>query len=444
MSKLKLFVSHSSRLDDVDGHGLPLQHNWELLQQTCKAIRAAYGDSIEILVDQDEKGLYPGVDWERRLNEWIADCHAAIILFSKRALESSTWVQKEATVLSWRREVEDGFTLIPVPLEGQCSIQDLQQDIWATLRIDKSQCPKAASGPDDILDAVKLAIGEPSALKLNAHKTPFGRLEAVVSRILTEAHEETLEEAWGNLEEIEDKPSYQPDRKLRFSVALTQYLFRDGEKCLSAFQRVLGKLEPKLSKARAKELFEYLRALWVEPAAAGGILSGLKHKLPVALNGRLVCYNDKLLDTQCYTAERFLERAWPGPKLHKIVSVEGMKPAEEIKAEIRRSCLGELPPFIDAETQDREINRDPKTLVLVISALSDQGGLPDPRQLAEVSQIYSHYKKIVVIFNLGGCALQTLPATVQPVEPPLDCACESAAFQRERLAKDFLNTYTSE
>jgi len=70
MAALKLFISHSSRLDDVDAGGLPLQHNWDLLKATCDKLKAHYGDRIEILIDLD---LQTGDTWDRRLNEWLAE-----------------------------------------------------------------------------------------------------------------------------------------------------------------------------------------------------------------------------------------------------------------------------------------------------------------------------------------------------------------------------------
>ena len=50
MTALKLFVSHSSRLDDVEHQYTHNDHNWELLDDTCHAIHDYYGDRVEVLV----------------------------------------------------------------------------------------------------------------------------------------------------------------------------------------------------------------------------------------------------------------------------------------------------------------------------------------------------------------------------------------------------------
>ena len=76
MPRLKLFVSHSSRLDDIDHSHADEDHNWRLLGETCAAIRNHYGDRVDVLVDKD--GLIPGNDWEHHLNTWLAECHVAV------------------------------------------------------------------------------------------------------------------------------------------------------------------------------------------------------------------------------------------------------------------------------------------------------------------------------------------------------------------------------
>jgi hypothetical protein len=62
MAALKLFISHSSRLRPADAGDDQAQRNWQLLQATCKTLKDAYREKIEILVDH--AGLHPGDDWE--------------------------------------------------------------------------------------------------------------------------------------------------------------------------------------------------------------------------------------------------------------------------------------------------------------------------------------------------------------------------------------------
>jgi len=92
MAALRIFISHSSCLRDSDAGNAQAEDNWRLLQKTCAALAAHYGEAIEILVDYD--GLQPGDRWEQCSDEWLYDCHAAVILLSKRAVGESNWVRK--------------------------------------------------------------------------------------------------------------------------------------------------------------------------------------------------------------------------------------------------------------------------------------------------------------------------------------------------------------
>ncbi len=52
MPALKLFVSHSSRLDDVPNKWKRADRTGGLLDDTRKAIRAHYGDKVDALVSR--------------------------------------------------------------------------------------------------------------------------------------------------------------------------------------------------------------------------------------------------------------------------------------------------------------------------------------------------------------------------------------------------------
>jgi hypothetical protein len=94
MKKRRLFVSHSSRSD----------RDRERLKTICQKLTDL---QYHTLVDQS--GDIPvGSDWDLHLNEWMAECHAAVILFSQDALHSD-WVQKEAAILCWRARVDNTF-----------------------------------------------------------------------------------------------------------------------------------------------------------------------------------------------------------------------------------------------------------------------------------------------------------------------------------------------
>jgi hypothetical protein len=207
MTTRKLFVSHSSKTAD----------HIALLKAVCAGIDLP-GTGYRSLWDQSG-AITPGSDWDRRLNEWMAECHAAVILFSKAALYDSHWVQKEAAVLSWRKEPEEGFTLIPVLLDG-LEPEELAKGLFGILRIDKGQCITDSTGPAEIVDEVLAGL---KARHRPFPNTPFECLENVLADILeSEARSATLEDAWNALGG-QDKPPWQAGKGISFSAALARF-----------------------------------------------------------------------------------------------------------------------------------------------------------------------------------------------------------------------------
>lgn len=96
----RLFISHSSRDEGAKS----------FLKEVCQGL-ADSNKGFNVLVDQE--GIPFGADWERYLNEWLAECDAAVILFSADSIQS-WWVLKEATIVTWRRELNEQFTVVPV------------------------------------------------------------------------------------------------------------------------------------------------------------------------------------------------------------------------------------------------------------------------------------------------------------------------------------------
>ena len=126
----KLFVSHSSKTSE----------NVELLHQLWAKLGQA-GTGCQVLFDQGCT-IVGGADWYKAISRWMAECHAAVILFSKTALYDSDWVKKEANNLAWRKELQGNFILIPVMLDG-LEPKDLEQGLSGILNITVRQCVRA-------------------------------------------------------------------------------------------------------------------------------------------------------------------------------------------------------------------------------------------------------------------------------------------------------------
>jgi hypothetical protein len=425
MGPLKLFISHSSRLDDPKISDDQVQNpNLKLLLEVIAAIKQEYGNKVEILVDKDPQGLPVGQDWEKRLNEWLAECHVAIILFSKRAIENSNWVQKEAAILSWRRELDKDFKLIPICIEGQTTPDDLDTGIFATLHIGKSQGIRNAANCQDIMTALR----DSKALEAQSWQTPFDKLEQVITTLLeNNATANTLEIAWQELN-VNEKPDFYPARGDKFAHALTRYLFRNGKDCLTSFQAVVNKIRPKVKKDNSLEMLEYIRALWVDTKAASCIPSARSRNNFLAMNGKYLVN---------YTCQRYAERAWPMDNSYQLVFTtqsEEPKLIEEIQARFNKG--GDYSP----EDCDSRINNNSRQIIIYLNAIEQNGCgvFDDPILRPKLKQ---KYPKVIFILGTG----EKLPANkaddITFIEPELELSLEKSSKQAEDDTTDFLEDY---
>lgn len=78
-------------------------------------------------------------------------------------------------------------------------------------------------------------------------------------------------------------------------------------------------------------------------------------------------------------------------------------------------------------------------IVVILHAAGYGDGLPDPRLRAELAPLMQTYHKLVLVFACCAPA-ETLPATLRPIEPPLDPKTESRAFLAERA----ITTYSQQ
>lgn len=437
MSKLKLFVSHSSRLDDIDHNYADIDHNWCLLKETCEQIRHYYGeDRVEVLVDKN--GLIPGNDWEYHLNTWLAECHVAIILCSKRAIEKSNWVAKEAAILSWRRELDPNFTLIPVCLKGETTAEDLSRGFLSTLKINKSQCIRDAATAADILAGLVQKLGNCDNLCLTYPQTPLERLQEGFAELLSSATENSLKNALQALG-LTDAPKGDYGKRGWPAGTLAKHILTHSSSCCDRFRCGLEQLDPEPSKEHAERLFKYVRPLWVDPGAAASIPAALEFQSPLALNGQFVSLSDPFLETENYTLERYIERSWPRSRAFLIVPVESTTNIAGVKKEIHLRIFGpDMPQTISENDLDQDINTDSRVIILFMHSADSRGSLPDSRLLAQLLQLHKIYQKLIILVS-AGTEVSLLPDSVNLIQPPLKYDNEQKAFFAERRARTFLN-----
>lgn len=409
----KLFVSHSSKTPA----------NLDLLQRVCSGL--AHKD-FEVLVDRSGQ-LYAGIDWELRLNEWMAECHAAVILFSTAALRDSDWVKKEAAILSWRRELQKDFTLIPVLLEG-VTPEDLEQNLFGVLRILKDQCVRSASDAQEIVDAIACGLGPGKKPTL----TPFERIEGVLTTILEkQADTDALQDTWNALVG-DNKPQWQPDSGRRFASALTRFMLRERQHATGHLQTVLDKIRPRVDKDAAEELLKYLACLWVDAEAAAGISAAANRGGLMGLNGNYL---------RDFTARRYGERAWPLSDKWRFIQVDSTQRTVDAIVEVIRETFrpkslrpdGKRPP---AAAIDRRIQRFSDPVLVLIPSAGEPAQIPDSELLAGLR---AHFPKLIYIISTGAQVPDWLPEHVEMLMPPLDLMVEEDQYFALDEIKDFIN-----
>jgi hypothetical protein len=164
-----VFISHSAKD--------PLAR--ELLSRIYSGIHTEY----EVLLDR--KRLQPNNEWRKELHTWLGLCQGAVLLLSEDAVKNSKWVKKEATILGYRREMDDKFILVPI-LVPPVTADTLKQSDFEPLALDAIQM---ASGKADevvtqVLDALEPLRGWDEA------KAPLKKVEMAVAKVLSELAKE--------------------------------------------------------------------------------------------------------------------------------------------------------------------------------------------------------------------------------------------------------------
>lgn len=400
MAKLPVFISHST------------DHASAADVERLRAIVAALGagpDGFDVMWDGGE--IKGADDWYERIDMMLAECRAAIILFSERALTQSQWVLKEATILSHRMARDKGFRVLPVLMPGATESR-LTQGAWEPLRYSCVQYQRKNDGDIDDLVARARAAIDPTL----ATRTPLDELATAIAASLEHAPITGLQSACDALLERADWIGA-PSVRQGFSMALARRLLRT--RTVTDAVTILDAV-PGLSPEAASAIYNIVSALWVDPQAAAPLQAGVLHdagRVGVALNGKRV---DR------FTAFTYVRRAYPGsslPTFSKITNANAGDIVEHIITSLRRDTRIARPQLADLDDDDVDAYlNNPAVLhfVLVPTMLSD-------KELTRLRTVYSHP---TFIFSTGP-TLPTVaaPAGVRYLQPELDLARETQAFQ---------------
>lgn len=137
MRKPRIFISYSAEGEEAKAVRDKLE---AALQAT---------DQYEVLLDV--KTLQPGDLWRNRINLWLGQCDAAIVLLSDTAL-TSRYVTYETSVLAYRSVVWDPSLLILPVLLGEVTLERLKASYLSPSQLDERQFVRGT--PDEITTKV--------------------------------------------------------------------------------------------------------------------------------------------------------------------------------------------------------------------------------------------------------------------------------------------------
>ena len=397
MAKCRVFISHSSKI----------QEQRDLLETIVTSLQSRDG-GYEVLVDR--QGIKAGDEWRQKIHAWLADCHAAVILFSKEALESP-WVLKEATVLGWRKSQEPEFKLVLVRMPD-VSKHDLDSQNYAPLNLNELQ-HATTSNAGEIVGIVKTSIGSPQITK-----TPMEKLREEIAGFLKRVDESMLKQACDtHFGQIPWVPG--TDSKARFADHLSRKIFQEGPNNLATAKTVLASLHLSLDEETALRIFKILGPFWVEPDAAGKIhaaRTGTVDYRDIAMNGK------HLYD---FTAEMYLARAYPLSTLWRLIRVSDSAADDDLQ-HISRSVLNEVAKMAPG------LEHDPDLLKQYLDSRPDPvfillPKIPDAELL---KTLRGKYPKVTFIFWTAASLPPPshIPANTLALKPELVVQDEQTAF----------------
>ena len=409
MSKPRVFLSHSS-------------HTEADLDFTCAVAAALEAKGYTVLFDR--RRLQPGDDWNQELHEWLAWCHAGVLLLTPEALKSD-WVLKEATILTWRRTLDPDFKLFPALLGG-ATADGLRERRFAPLMVRAVQALEGKT-PEQIADEVEAVVGDEAEFD-----TPLDHLTGKLADLLGKAGPNTLR-AMARKLGVDDAlwKSDEASTERRMGL-IARRIVRESLGAYAGVDEVLFDVRSSLSREQMEEVLGLVAPYWVPAEAAGRLpeVAAREGDWSVALNGRYVSR---------FTARMYLQRAFARNRPHYFFRLRGgysdgavREAARELRAEIRRR--GNLPDDAPATVQDFLRRRRHPVFAVLTPELCDEAALRTLRQ---------EFPRVLFVLDTGEtgtpAALLAGSVSLEVVDPPVDLTREDSAFARYEEAVMIIN-----
>lgn len=390
-----VFISHSTQPDAPRD------------KEYLDVLVAALEQEFKVLLDRSS--LEGSQEWPREIDAYMAECHAAVMLFSSNAL-TSKWVNKEAAVLNWRRSLSSEFLLLPVALEGVSAKEVCKNERFAAMDLHRWEFVDSGTPAEVASQILKLCRQHAPA----KNSTPMERLIIKLTGMLEGAQRALLEAAAHDLGIKTEGWGIRGHEELAKNLARRLAMAGLGD-----LHPLVRAVAPVIGETQTRKLIQCIKPLWVEAEAAGKIP-------PVAANRnerKLIGINgDKLCN---FTADSYLDRAYWGDVIHKLIRVDaaiGQLAFEEVVTQIEKY-------FTDKGFEQKELEyylKETQSLYFVLM----------PPHIPEVDllvKLQDRFPRLTFLFPTGkeghdDPRVKSTPGLV-PLEPILNPETERMAWR---------------
>lgn len=422
---MRIFVSHSTEKDDAAGR--------QRLIEVQRALgTVATGPAAhDVLIDFQR--LEPGARWRNVLDEWMAQCHAAVVMITPRALQSA-WVLKEATILAHRKALDPTFFLFPVLLDGVTPAQlSAPESRFSPLYLDALQRVSHVD-PEGIAADVLRVIGA------TADPPPQTPLELLAKSIAVQIQGVDSEELERICQLVTGSPiAWQPGdiRAKRFAQELARaVVFGKVQHYTGITGLVKDLLLSGLDRDRATRVLRLIAPLWVEMEAAALLTDLAKRNLEALpdaaglIKSWALAMNGEYLSV--FTADMYMRRVYL-PNTETLLTIEGGESDDR---------LGDLTERILEEVRNRELRG--ATDAQVEGVLADlkrpyfivlPPPFPDDALLGELRR---RFPRVTFIAQADALDAESMPTAERIVRlnPQVDLTLELNALQDYNAAAD--------
>ena len=426
---MRIFISHGTNKDDA----ADLSFLRELADELGKSTGPATPAHTVLL---DLTRLKAGDDWPGILHDFLAECQAAVLVLSKRAL-TRPWVLKEATILSYRKAREKSafpFFCVVMPDTSMAAVQALPA--FNALGLDGQQAFAPGTPPAQVAAWVKTLLAQIQVPDV----TPLDRLQNELANRIgltqnTQALEQICEDWLG--EPVEWFAS--SERGTQRARVMARAIARGDLRKLKTLARMTMALRgTALNNENCKRVLDLSASLWVDAEVAGQLGAFMAAAFPldddpastaplaVALNSEAAEHGLKMAVWRCQLPDTAESVYWVAGGL-----ADNSEDAliDAFRREYR-NAIGK--PNLSAKVVDAMLAARGEPVFFVIP-------VPDPDR-ALLCALRKTFPRAVFIAHTGS-ALQpadAVPDHLLQLAPGLDTKIEIDQFADFESAREFL------